>query len=131
MIGSSSGWGSRYQRTADRMERCVQQSWTDWRRQRKVGGIRPRWKKQRNKPGREEAVAQRQFCQPGWSDMWGWQFASLNKEKPFGMWLGRWRACSDERVDLKWTDFQNKYINMTDTYQRTSGTIISKFSSSK
>ena len=63
--------------------------------------------------------------------MWGWQFASLNNENTFGMWLGRWRACLDERVDLKWTDFQKQYINMTYTYLMASGTVISELSSSK
>jgi hypothetical protein len=61
----------------------------------------------RTKPGRVEAKADSLVWLPGWSDMWGWQFVSLNKEKNLGMWLGRWRACSSEPVDLKWTsDFQ-------------------------
>ena len=60
--------------------------------------------------------------------MWGRQFASLNKEKTIGMWLGRWRACSDEPVNLKWTnDFQNNCTNTTDTDKRTSRKVISKF----
>ena len=35
----------------------------------------------RTKPGRVEAKADSLVWLPGWSDMWGWQFASLNKEK--------------------------------------------------
>ena len=35
--------------------------------------------------------------------------AILNKDKTFGMWLGRWRGCSKEPGGLKWTsDFQKK-----------------------
>ena len=49
MTGNSSGWGSRSPRTADRMERYFQQSWTESRigeDRDNVGGIRPRWKQQ-------------------------------------------------------------------------------------
>ena len=36
--------------------------------------------------------------------------ASLNKDKTLGMWLGRWRGCSEEPGGLKWiTDFQKVY----------------------
>ena len=42
--------------------------------------------------------------------MWRWQFVSLNKQKTFGMWFGRWRGCSDEPGVIKWTsDFQTNY----------------------
>ena len=94
MIGSSSGWGSRHQRTADRMDRCVQQSWTE----SKFGEDRGKWvlsnldgkTKQINMDG--EKLKQRDSCLPGWSDMWGWQFASLNKEKR--LWYVAWTLAS-------------------------------------
>ena len=71
----------------------------------------------RTKPGRVEAKAGSLVWLPGWSDMWGWQFVSLNKEKNIGMWLGRWRACSSEPVDLKWTsDFQKSVKDFQESY---------------
>ena len=36
--------------------------------------------------------------------------ASLNKDETFGMWLERWRGCSEEPGGLKWSsDFQKCY----------------------
>ena len=47
MISSSSGWGIISQKTADIMERCVQQSWAESKigeDRTNVDGIRPIWK---------------------------------------------------------------------------------------
>ena len=57
--------------------------------------------------------------------------ASLNKDKTFGMWLGRWRGCSEEPGGLKWSsDFQKfygVYIGTTGADNKTWGKVISKF----
>ena len=57
--------------------------------------------------------------------------ASLNKDETFGMWLGRWRGCSEEPGGLKWSsDFQKKtgvYIGTTGADNKTWGKVISKF----
>ena len=57
--------------------------------------------------------------------------ASLNKDKTFGMWLGRWRGCSEETGGLKWRiDFQKlygMYICTTGDDNKTWGKVIFKF----
>ena len=42
--------------------------------------------------------------------------ASLSKDKTFGMWLGRWRGCSEEPGGLKWTSDLKK--STVCTYRR-------------
>lgn len=57
--------------------------------------------------------------------------AKLNKQKTFGMWLGRWRGRSDQPVGLNWTNegkkFYGVYLGTNECSKKNWDIIISKF----